>query len=102
MKPSLEMLLSSKPVAGYLVRAPKIKAGTASSCKSFAALLRYRLQCAKAGWTKVRFCRWGGYDEATDGAAQAFLDAIENGVLDRLLFASDWDQLMSNEAPYFQ
>jgi len=101
---------------------------------------------------------WGGYDEATDGAIQAFLDAFENGVLDRskvwfdiaavmepqmpddiyatllqrfraigfdrLLFASDWDetnpksymatlrdrlqlsekewdQLMSNEAPYF-
>lgn len=100
---------------------------------------------------------WGGYDPGTDGAIQAFLDAIKNGDLDRskvwfdlaavvdtqmtdevmsdmqrrfreigfdrLLFASDWDeieprsylaalkehlslsekewdQLISNEAPY--
>lgn len=100
---------------------------------------------------------WGRYDQGTDGAVQAFLDAIENGLIDRskvwfdvaavvktdlsddivatlrrrfreigfdrLLFASDWDevepdvyidllkqrlqlsdedmeQLMKNEAPY--
>ena len=102
---------------------------------------------------------WGGYDEGTDSAAQAFLDAIESGDLardrvwfdvaavveeemsepvlamlrdrmrtigfDRLLFASDWDemeperytktlrnhlglsdeemrQLLDNVAPYFR
>jgi predicted TIM-barrel fold metal-dependent hydrolase len=102
---------------------------------------------------------WGGYDAGTDGAVQAFLDAIERGDLDRskvwfdiaavvmaqipdellepvpgrfreigldrILFATDWDaaetpkehiqslkkrleltdsewdQLLSNEAPYF-
>ena len=42
---------------------------------------------------------WGGYDSQTDGAIQAFLDAIDNGVLDRSKVWFDIAALMDEQDP---
>lgn len=42
---------------------------------------------------------WGGYDPGTDGAIQAFLDAIENGVLDRSKIWFDTAAVLEAQLP---
>jgi hypothetical protein len=42
---------------------------------------------------------WGGYDDGTDGAVQAFLDAFADGVLDRERFWFDVAAVVDAEMP---
>lgn len=42
---------------------------------------------------------WGGYDAGTDGAIQAFMDAIDNGTLDRSQVWFDIAAVVDTESP---
>ena len=48
-------------------------------------------------WYLAHMAGWGGYDAATDGAIQAFLDAIERGDLDRARVWFDLAAVVSDE-----